>query len=410
MIQSKFSEIKFWCHMKIRTVLYAAPFFLAISIAAGSYVIAGSTLELTQKPREISGIDRESSVAFAASLTSSDNVVIDVSVGGKQIHADIDYKLKTLSIRSLSKANGASAGLSDQDIAAFQNLLVSLPRAIDTSSRHGDALTSFVNLMASAPAIDPIDIICFRGFTPICDEIGGTGVATYKLKRVIHNDPVQIGPVCYMPPAKGRCGAGAGPDPAVGLQQRFTQECLNHDQCCAATKDRILCKKIGRIKICANVCGRSGKECMNEFKAACNGFFFAPDCGTTAGNWTLDDGSTFVLTGGESTGEATAFSGTVNTIVCGTWDVAGTRTGTNIVFTATNTSGAPAPCVASATYSGAYNNCNTASGSWTNTAGSSGTWSWTRTNTEAAQAVSLPVTPSERPWLNGPANRASVKR
>jgi hypothetical protein len=57
-----------------------------------------------------------------------------------------------------------------------------------------------------------------------------------------------------------------------------------------------------------------------------------------AGTWTDNDG--YRLKGGNSSGKAKAISGTVNTgggyFGCGIWNVAGTRTGKAIDFTATD--------------------------------------------------------------------------
>ncbi len=386
--------------MKIRTIWYALPLFIAMYIGHVAYGVTGPTLELTQKPHEISGIDKDSDVAFAALLTLSDQVIIDASVGGKQIHAEIDYKNKTLRIRSLSKANGASVRLSDKDIIAFQKLRVSLVPSVNTRNRHGDALTSFVNLMATAPAV-AIDInTSGPAFTPICGKIGGPGIATYTtglFRQIIHNDNVTVGPVCYIPPALGRCGAAAGPDPNIGLVQRYTQQCLNHDQCCVATmKSPPVC----------------GIDCFGEFIAAANGFFFAPDCGTTAGTWIDNFERTWFLTGGDSSGQATAFSGTVDArgFGCGIWNVAGRRIGTNITFRATNPSVPSDLCAKFTDFTGAYSDCNVANGSWTNSALLNGSWSWTRTNTVDTQTVSVRGNTFGPAWYRGPAAGASHAR
>ena len=228
------------------------------------------------------GQTASSGVAFQASLPTRDHVVIDANIGTKRIHADIDYTLKKLRIRSFSQANGTSISHSAQDIVAFQKVLVSLP-AVNTGNRHGEALASFVNLMANAPPV-VLDISSSGpSFTPICNEIGGLAVATYTTGIFkIHHDTVTVGPVCYMPPTLGRCGAGGGPDPGIGFVQRFTQQCLNHDQCCFKTMTS------------PPVCGA---VCFDEFQAAASGFFFAPDCGTTAGNRTDKPfGATMYLT------------------------------------------------------------------------------------------------------------------
>lgn len=223
--------------------------------------------------------------------------------------------------------------------------------------------------MASAPAGIAIDATS-GSFTSICPQIGGPGLATYKLGIFgkIHHDEVTVGPVCYQNPALGRCGKGAGPDPGIGRVQRFTQECLNHDVCCDATGNS------------PPVCGL---DCLPAFEAAISGFFNAPDCGTTAGDWTDSQYFIYVLSGSDSRETPPQpFTGTVaNNTYSGTWNVVGTRTGTQTVFTASNPCPGGGECVASFTYTGTYNNCNTAKGTWTDSFGKSGMWSWNRTNT-----------------------------
>ncbi len=168
--------------MKIRSKLHAALPFLALYIGAASYASAASGREVTQKPQKISGIDRDSGVSFQALMPSNDRVIIDTSIGSKQIHAEIDYKLRKIMIRSLSKTSGFLEALSPQDIAAFRKLRVALPRAINIGTRHGDAHTSLVNLMASAPPV-AINYSSSNGpFIPICNEIGGPGDATYVIR------------------------------------------------------------------------------------------------------------------------------------------------------------------------------------------------------------------------------------
>src|ERR1700730_1341123 len=185
--------------------------------------------------------------------------------------------------------------------------------------------------------------------------------------------------------------------------KRFTQECLNHDQCCKVAGDR----KLGPV----DFCGAAGiRKCVFAFEAGIPSFIFAPDCGATAGTWTDNVGFPWSLKGGDSSafgGGSTTFSGTVDTgsgyFGCGIWDVAGTRNGTKIDFTATDRG---SRCAASPTFTGAYTDCNKANGSWTNSDGGSGTWSWNRTNTVGAQTVS--VRPNASPnWTRGPANAAS---
>jgi hypothetical protein len=106
--------------------------FLALYGGAAPYAVAASALEVSQKPQEISGIDRDSGVAFQVLLPSNDHVVIDVSINSIQVHADIDCKLRKIQIRSFSKTSGSLQALSVQHIVAFQKLLVALPPEINT--------------------------------------------------------------------------------------------------------------------------------------------------------------------------------------------------------------------------------------------------------------------------------------
>jgi hypothetical protein len=380
-------------------LIYAVIFNSAFALSVGAPLqgAAQTTLQITKSPLEMRGLDTSSGIEFNAVLATRDLVIIDTYLGTKQVHAEIDYGRRHLVIRSISRADGKIAKLTADDITAFQKLLIVLPPVANAETRLGDALTSLVNLVGVAPGENEIDLqiqSAAHTYTSICGSIGQTEIASYKLSRKDggpQNIPVTVGPICYVPPALGRCGAGGGPDPGIGLVQRFTQQCLNHDQCCAATRDR--------FRGPANICGNSGSECVPEFTKAAPGFFFAPDCGTTAGTWTDSYSAQYTLTGGDSSGSDNSFSGTVNTNTCGTWNVQGTRTGTNIVFTATN----PAPggsCGQSYTYTGVYTDCNAANGTWTNSpAGFSGAWSWSRTNTVSIHQVFLSLS-SRKPTDN----------
>lgn len=86
-------------------------------------------------------------------------VVIDAELDTKKIiHAEIDYGKQTLLMRSVSSVNGQLVEIESKDIIVFQKLLVSVPQRIDTASQLGDALTSFLTLMASAPSGTVLDI------------------------------------------------------------------------------------------------------------------------------------------------------------------------------------------------------------------------------------------------------------
>ncbi|MGH6838995.1 MAG: hypothetical protein ACREDT_09350 [Methylocella sp.] len=373
--------------MKIRQILYVTLSFLAVNVGLGLYVAAAGTLELKETSQEITGKDSESGVAFHASRLAGDRVVTDLYFGAKRIHADIDYAHHIHIIRSVYQASGLPATLSRQDILACRKLGVSLTPKINSYSRHGDALTSLLNLISSTPPGFAFDIrsgpLTNESFTSICPEIGGPGVATYTLGiifRKTYHKEVTVGPICYQNPALGRCGAGGGPDAEIGLIQRFTQECLNLDACCDAKKEGAFC----------------GPECFPAILAAEAGFNDAPDCGDTGGNWADSNGMTYALGDANSSGDPMPVAGVLNAndpFCPSEWGVAGTRTGKQISFTATNPSGPSRFCAASYSVTGTYaplvgtnlspsnNGCNTAAGMWSNSAGKSGNWSWAREGT-----------------------------
>jgi hypothetical protein len=274
--------------MTLHRIASALAACIVFSIAPFKPALA---LELSHNAQQIKGSDARSGVSFQSTLTSGSQVTVDTYVGTKQIHAEIDYAAKTLSVSSLLLADKSLAAMAPQDIAAFQTLRLSLPARLGAEDLHADALSSLVNLVASAPAGSVIKIAVAKpDYTSICPLVGNSDTATYTLTSGVQNVSVTVGPVCYAPPALGRCGAGAGPDPGIGLAQRFTQQCLNHDQCCVATQNRYLGG--------ADICGKPGtNECVPEFVAAAAGFFFAPDCGATSGYWVDNTGAVWALTG-----------------------------------------------------------------------------------------------------------------
>jgi len=382
--------------MKLRQILYATLSFLAVNIGVCPNVAAASTLQMTETSQEINGTDSDSGVAFRASLLPGDHVIVDLYIGTKRIHLEIDYTRHTNRLRAVSQADETPVALSVQDILAFQKLRdshYSPPPTIHTSARLRDALGSLINLMADAPAGHVIDITSglFGGsYTSICPQIGGPGEATYTLGTEYHHDDVTVGPVCYKDPALGRCGKGGGPDIGlfgIGFVQRFTQECLNHDQCCEASKER------------PPACGLG---CAQAFDAAEPGYLDAPDCGNTGGDWFDSNGETYELSDANSKGDPKPFSGILNAsspFCPSEWNVTGTRTGTEIDFTALNPDGPSEFCAGSYQVTGTFsqfdrsslpptenNGCNTAVGKWSNSTGKSGNWSWLREGTLLSRA------------------------
>lgn len=363
--------------------LLRAVVFTVLTLS-GAAALAQNSSAVTierQSATALAGHIKAPAISFSGSLADEALVRFTLRSGAAVVvTAEIDYRQQTVQVRSTTGSQGRPAPITVSDLARFQRLLALSASHVDGSTRLGGAFFSLMNLLSTAPPGRPLRIGA-PGDTPrpqaatsLCGQIGGGGVATFLLGGTTISDPVTIGPACFAPPALGRCGAADGPDTGIGNVQRFTQECLNHDQCCAATGNRLE-KRFGfRV----NVCGRTDGECEPEFSAAANSFFFAPDCGAVAGQWTDLFGATYRLAGGGASGTATAFAGTVRTANCGLWDVTGTQTGQAITLTATNPAGAIDSCAASFTLTGRNSTCDAGGGTFTNSDGGFGSWTWTR--------------------------------
>ena len=99
-------------------------------------------------------------MAFRSSLLPGDHVIVDLYIGTKRIHEEVDYARQTVRL-STSQANKTRVALSVQEILAVQKLRVSLfsqPPKIHTSARHGDTLVRFLNLISAASDGYVIDI------------------------------------------------------------------------------------------------------------------------------------------------------------------------------------------------------------------------------------------------------------
>ncbi|MGH6850774.1 MAG: hypothetical protein ACREDD_10065 [Methylocella sp.] len=202
--------------MKIRYILHVTLSFLAVNTGVCSHVVAASAFELTETPQEISGTDGESGVTLHASLPASDRVVIDLYFGAKRTHADIDYARDGIDkIRSVYQGSGLPAAVSRQDIIAFQKLLRSLAPKINQYSRHGDALTSLINLIADAPEGFTFNFpkwpVTNQSFTPICPQIGRIGEATFTIGEKTHHTAVLVDLFVTSIPRSGAVAAAAAP-------------------------------------------------------------------------------------------------------------------------------------------------------------------------------------------------------
>ena len=90
-----------------------------------------------------------------------------------------------------------------------------------------------------------------EAYTMICNKIGKQARGYFTVNGQTYSQKVRIGEQasgCW-----GRCGVACDGPPV------YTQECLNHDVCYAAT-------------------GQLTGECGDEFNAAADGFFNGPNC------------------------------------------------------------------------------------------------------------------------------------
>jgi hypothetical protein len=386
-------------------IIARTAFCLTLISAAAAHAAPAPSAQITELPGVVSGHALDVGVDFRALLTTPTHAAVDVDFGLKRIHAEVDYATQRLVIHSITRGTGVAAPIVLADLDRFQRLVREVPASLRTRGRHVEALGSLLNFIATAPLEQSLDIdttdAAGRGatYTSTCDEINTEQTASFTVSGQTQTSTNTVGPMCYTAPAFGRCGMAGGPDAAIGLVQRFTEECFNHDACCAATQARIITLHGKQV----NVCGFSGTDCLSQFKSAAPGFFFAPSCGTTEGNYTDAFNYYFYLTGGLDDGPAETFKGQVSTGSddCPFWDVTGTRTGQGVTLTAKNGKGASRQCAGSFTYTGTYSDCGVASGTWTNDAGLTGSWSWERDS-----PVGDNLRRKAAPWTTRPTDRA----
>jgi hypothetical protein len=349
----------------------------ACFVASGLAANAAAEVSIQTAPDSIAGADTASGAAFRAERTPTGAARAWIDAKGTRYEAIVDYNSGKLVVTARETRSGALTAVRREGILAVQDLRENLAGKIPAGTVQADVLASLADLIASAPENTSINIKTgLFDYHNICSALKTSRNANYSIGWRRYSVPVTVGPVCYAPPSMGRCGLNEGPDLVVGQRQRYTQECLNHDQCCVAT---------GRG---APVCGSA---CAGEFFAAAAGFFAAPDCGTTQGAWRDNFANVYTLRGGEGDGGRRTVTGTVRTASCGVWAVSGVRRGRSIDFTATNPA-TSSGCARSFRYVGTYGDCTAASGGWTNSSGQSGNWSWTRVT--GTQAAALPVGPS----------------
>ena len=111
------------------------------------------------------------------------------------------------------------------------------------------------------------DSNAFGSWTPICEAVGTTRLASFYLK----GDSLRVPQLIDLPVGepetmcRGRCGWGCAQDGLQIRHNQYTQECFNHDAC-----HWIHHKQMG--------------VCADAFWAAAASYVFAPDCPIRSAN------------------------------------------------------------------------------------------------------------------------------
>jgi hypothetical protein len=217
-------------------------------------------------------LGREPQEGLAFSAVMRERQVVQVEIHRPQTHviARIDYARQTVIIKSLAPATGAPAPLTPADIAACTRVLRAI--ALDRS-RVAEALIGTLQLLADHPPHAVVDLqtehpaqprLSPQVYTSLCESIGQPIMAQYTIDGELVEEVVVIGS-CAANECLGRCGTGCASNPGNPAEvQRYTQECLNHDACNRATNPW---DPLGLFP-----------PCNDEWAAAAEGYFFAPDC------------------------------------------------------------------------------------------------------------------------------------
>jgi hypothetical protein len=216
------------------------------------------------------GGDRQEGLDFSAAVQEPQVVLVEIHRPGTQFIAHIDYARETLAIKSLAPETGAAVPITPDDIAVFTRVLRSI--SLDRS-RVAEAVISTLTWLADHPPHAVVDLqtggpkkkgLAPQVYTSLCDSIGQTVTARYTIDGEVHEEPVVVGP-CGANECLGRCGTGCTANPGNPADvSRYTQECLNHDVCNRETNPW---DPLGVFP-----------PCRDEFAAAAEGYFFAPDC------------------------------------------------------------------------------------------------------------------------------------
>jgi hypothetical protein len=233
-----------------------------LSAPAVEVMVHSAEAVLGREPRE--GLE------FSAVAQEPQVVLVEIHRPGTLFIARIDYARETVTITSLAPEMGAAAPIMPADIGAFRRVLRSI--ALDRS-RVADALISTLQVLADHPPQAVVDVqtkhsipprLAPQVYTSLCESIGQPVIAQYTINGELVEVLVVIGS-CAANECLGRCGTGCASNPGNPAEiQRYTQECLNHDACNRATNPQ---DPLGLFP-----------PCSDEFAAAVEGYFFAPDC------------------------------------------------------------------------------------------------------------------------------------
>ena len=246
------------------------PTLALISLLAWSLSAQGVEV-IVHSNKDLLGRDQLEGLDFSAVVRDRQVIVVEIQRPSKQFIARIDYARKSLAVKSLATAHGGAAAITADDIEVFRRFLWS---AVLDRSRVADALISTVMWLSDHPPNTVVDFQTGRPYTPrpspqggytsLCDSIGQPVVAQYTIDGEVQEVLVVMGP-CAAEECLGRRGTGCAANPGNPAEvQRYTQECLNHDVCNRATNPWDL---LGLWP-----------PCGDEFAAATEGYFFAPDC------------------------------------------------------------------------------------------------------------------------------------
>jgi hypothetical protein len=247
-----------------------------VLISVIAWALSAHAAEVLVHSREtLIGRDRSADLDFSAVEEEPQVVRVEILRPGKQFMARIDYGRQTLAITSVAPETSAAVPIMPADNAVFTRVLRSI--ALDRS-RVADALISTLTWLAEHPPQAVVDLRTegpttprlapqgapTQGYTSLCESIGQAVIARYTVDGEVHEELVVVGP-CGANDCLGRCGAGCLANPGNPAEvNRYTQECLNHDVCNWETNPW---DALGLFP-----------PCRDEFEAAAEGYFFAPDC------------------------------------------------------------------------------------------------------------------------------------